>query len=316
LEPVILSPNEIDFEEMSNILKEAFGETRKSKFQSQRQNFKLSQAELQRKYLTGLLGTKISVVIKDGKYVAINGLLKIGIQNKTDLIAGWMSCDTAVTPEYRGLGLSKKCINVLRDSIDENSVFLGYPNLESINIFKKMGWNIKNQYDILLKITNFLPIPKKFTVNKLEDFNTSIETRNIGINKNSQYLNWRYPKSDIFYQKFTGENNNDFFHLVITFISVKGVKALVILEIITKSDSGFLGALNYANKIAKQNFCFFLISSSNHSNKAMLKSAGFRNISTKLNPRPILLAGESTGPISDKIWDNEWDISIGDWDAI
>jgi hypothetical protein len=65
-----------------------------------------------------------------------------------------------------------------------------------------MGWNIKNQYDILLKITNFLPIPKKFTVNKLEDFNTSIETRNIGINKNSQYLNWRYPRSDIFYQKF------------------------------------------------------------------------------------------------------------------
>lgn len=316
MEPVILSPNEIDFGEMSNILKEAFGETKRSKFQSKRQNFKLSQIELQRKYLDGLLGTKIAVVIKDGKYVAINGLIRISLQSKTDLIAGWMSCDTAVAPEYRGLGLSKKCINFLKASIDENNIFLGYPNSESINIFKRMGWTIKNQYDILLKITSFLPITKNFTVNKLGDFSTSIGTRSIGINKNSQYLNWRYPKSDVFYQKFTGEKNNNFFQLVVAFVRIKGVKTLVILEIITKSELGFLGALDYANKIAQQNLCFFLITSSSHSNKAILKSTGFRNIPIKLNPRPILLAGESTGPISDDIWDSEWDISIGDWDAI
>ena len=316
MEPLILSPDEINFEEMSSILKKSFGETRKSKFQSQRQNFKLNQVELRRKYLDSLPGTKLAVVIKNGKYVAINGLLRVDLQSKTEIIVGWMSCDTAVAPEYRGQGLSKKCINILKESIDKNSIFLGYPNSESINIFKKLGWSVKNQYEISLKITNFLPVSRKFAVTKLQDFSTGLPTRTIGINKNSNYLNWRYPKSDNFYQKFSGKKKNDFFHLVVALVNIKGVKVLVILEIITDSESGFLGALDYANKIARQNLCFFLIISSSQRNKLILKSAGFRNIPSKFNPRPILLAGESTGPISDVIWDKEWDISIGDWDAL
>lgn len=316
MEPLILSPNEINFEEMSNILKKSFGETHKSKFQTQRQNFKLNQAELRRKYLDSLHGTKLAVVIKDGKYVAINGLLRIDLQCKAEIIAGWMSCDTAVAPEYRGQGLSKKCINILRESINMDNIFLGYPNSESINIFKKLGWSVKNQYEISLKITNFLPVSRKFTVTRLQDFSTGLPTKTIGINKNAYYLNWRYPKSDNFYQKFSGEKKNDFFHLVVAVVSIKGVKVLVILEVITDSESGFLGALDYANKIARQNFCFFLIISSSNNNNLILKSAGFRIIPTKFNPRPILLAGESMGPISDVIWDKEWDISIGDWDAL
>ncbi len=316
MEPVILYPDEIDYGEMSYILKEAFSENKRSKFQIQRQNFKLSQAELRRKYCDGLPGTKIAVVVKANKYIAINGLIRISLQSRTDSIEGWMSCDTAVAPEYRGLGLSKKCIDTLKGSIAENNIFLGYPNSESINIFKKMGWTIKNQYNVLFKITNYLPKSGNLKVIELENFSSNFEQRSIGLNKNSQYLNWRYPKSDIFYKKFTGERNGDYFQLVVAIIKIKGVKALVILEILTKNDLGFLCALEYANKVAQQNFCIFLITSSSYNNKLLLKSAGFRDIPIRLNPRPIWLAGQSTGPVSDVIWNSEWDINIGDWDAI
>jgi len=140
--------------------------------------------------------------------------------------------DTVVDKNYRGLGLFKKLTLRGLDLVDEDFEFVfNTPNSNSLPGYLKMGW-VNSPDSGFFKLGLVNPFYRTSQISNLE-FNKFIKPTPsfVETNRTKEFLLWRYsnPKYEI---KCIG---NDV--IVFSRIRMKGIKTIVIFELIGESNN-------------------------------------------------------------------------------
>lgn len=313
METSVLTGNEIDFEKLSNLLLSSFLSPDDSELQNQEKMKAMSTEFLRHKYTEGLQNAKLAVAIIGDEYVACNGMVYVKLKMAGKIVDGWMSCDTATHPNFRGQGLFRKCIESLRDSLPKESVFFGYPNANSIETFKKFGWQVKHDYRIKVGLAIIKP-SKSYgrVVANFQEFDCIFKNQ-VGVLKDARYLDWRYSSKRSNYVRSVSLDKT--FFIVARKVTINKISFLLVLEFLTEGEDGFTKGVSEIYRIAWEQKCIFIISSfSKYGQKSFWLRFQF-NLPVRLFPRKISLMGSAKGQTALEIWDSNWDLALGDWDV-
>jgi hypothetical protein len=313
LEAIVLTGEHIDFRKLSSLLRASFASIEDTNLQIEEKSRAMSVEFLRHKYTRGEKPAKLAVIIEGGEYIACNGLLYLELNSANSIIDGWMSCDTATDPDFRGRGLFKKCLAALEASLPNESIVFGYPNEVSRSSFSKMGWENKTTYPISLSLA--IPSLKNGNCRNVDFFYEPLPNSRskFGILKSQGYLNWRYHETRANYFRLVSDDNS--FALVARKLIISHIPALVVLEVIATDNLAYKNALKSARRVALKKHCLlFVISLPKDKSKRSLPLLTVR-LSSKVSQRRIDLMGKPFGPISTQAWASDWDTSLGDWDA-
>lgn len=293
MEVIIRSANECDFHELHNLMQAAFAERKNSGVEVP------TVRALSQKYLESPFASKIALVHSDKKLVGMNGLLPILINTSGVEEIAWMSCDTATHPEARGQGLFRKCISVLEESLEVNTLIFGFPNNNSLPGFYKFGWKKILEIELAASLIGF----KKDRRLSIGDVKPPLgyQSTKSGIVKTNDYLGWRYNDIRDSYKMASFGNSN----LIYKVMNFSGIKTLVVLEVENSVSA------KQIRSIANKERCPVVLVS-----KTQFPSKAFIKIPNKLNSRPILLLGKRVNNSEWKPEDESWNPSLGDFDAI
>lgn len=149
--------------------------------------------------------------------------------NNRNIIEALQSCDTAVAPDYRGMGIFKKIIEYAMEDNKEGNydLMIGYPNSKSIGGFLKAGWVEVRRIDTAFYISNIRNFVKVYfnidikkaglLFDRLKEScinhyssNVKIETvegilENIGFNSKSNSINTKITNEEF---KWRNYNSN------------------------------------------------------------------------------------------------------------
>lgn len=313
MEAIVLTGEHIDFDKLHCLLRTSFASVEDTSLQIEEKSRAMSAEFLRHKYTRGEKPAKLAVIVESGKYIACNGLLYVELNSANSTIDGWMSCDTATDPDFRGRGLFKKCIAALEASLPNESIFFGYPNEVSRSSFSKMGWESKTTYPINLSLA--IPSLKNRNCRNVDLFYEPIPNsgNKFGIIKSQGYLNWRYHETRANYFRLASDDNS--FALVMRKLTINHISAMVVLEVVAIDKLAYRNALKSARRFALKKHClFFVISIPKDKSKRFLSFSTVR-LPSRVSHRRIELMGKPFGPNATQAWASEWDTSLGDWDA-
>lgn len=209
------------------------------------------------------------------KVISIYTAVPKKIKFKNREIIGRMVQDVMTHPDYRGQGclhyLSDLC---LEDMKKKNEIGYTFPNEKSEKSFRRNNWHELCQIPLRIKILNKnLFCNYSLNITRVEgDFDQSISSvweesgLEIGISRNSEYLNWRYRKPGTKYFKFI--LNLDQGVLILKIFKEKEKFFLHICDLFVRKNKKdlILKALEFSEQFGKKNNCQFLTSwcSKNH----------------------------------------------------
>lgn len=304
----IINARDADFDQLHLLLKSAF----QYRSDSRTAIDIPSPDALAHKYLTTEFPSKIAVHFDRKSVVAMNGLTPIPVRNKGVISTAWMSCDTATHPNFQGQGFFKRCVLALEESLSSNELIFGFPNQNSMPGFEKLGWKSKNELKLKIAPRTLLKSRNLHMVEiDLQDYVDNNHHLN-GINKNSQYLSWRYNLRRDNYQAFRVIAHDFQFEVITKKINLNGVNVSLVLEI-SKFNPNCLALLR--NISIFQNTSGILVSTYNIKNDNFIGN-GFFSIPKKFNPRPIILSGKTIGDPLNVSELKNWSLSLGDFDAL
>jgi GNAT superfamily N-acetyltransferase len=314
MEAKVLTGAEIDFTKLSTLMLSAFLAENQSNLERTEKLKSLSPIALERKYSTGTKLGKLAVIVKDNDYIACNGMLHIQIIQNSKMTEGWMSCDTATRPDYRGRGLFKECIAALRNHLPDQGIFFGFPNKVSRKLFEKQSWELKVDYPLYLSLV--FPTKSKGKSIFVSEFKENIYrlAYQNGINKTPPYLNWRYDDSKATYLRFVS-NDYDYI-IVLREIKIKKIKFMFLMDLIAYDEKSYISAINEINRISFSRNCRFLVLTMSPVSKEFLKNWHTIRIPRSFQPKEITLMGQALGVDSKVAWNSDWDLSLGDWDTL
>ena len=203
------------------------------------------------------------------KVVAIYAAIPKNIKLENYNLKGRMIQDVMTHPDYRGQGFLHKLSAICLDDIKKNGEF-GYtfPNEKSERSFRRNNWHELCSIPFRTKfISKNLDSKINLDLTKIEgNFDQSISSIwdfsgiKIGINRNAEYLNWRYRKPGIKYFKFILNSNEGI--LILKIFKEKRISFLHICDLIVKENKKelILSALKFSEQFAKKNNCKVLTS--------------------------------------------------------
>ena len=318
----VQKPAALDFEEYATMQAEAFAEVVGAHGMSS-----LNTPEYYRwKYNTPWGSAFIATVRIDQKLVAANAMYPLRIIGGGDSVIGWQSCDTATLPEARGQGLFMKCLRALQEQLSDESIFFGFPNLNSVRGFDKLGWQSREE---LLGFTRFFPgrrlnafpniCVSDSTLPGYDDLATRVASDNRPmIERSADYLRWRFFQHPLYqYEVFAlaGEQGIDGYVAVreVTFDRRKMGLIMDLLSVDAKARSNllrFAAAWSRSKRLG-----FTLLFTNGLSRSSALRSA-FIQIPARLMPKRQILMGAAKGSAAASLWCKSWYMQIGDWDGL
>jgi hypothetical protein len=300
----IIDAKDFDFHQMHQLMKIAFEERKSS-------SVEIPSAEsLEQKYCDSPQASKIAAVKSMGRLIAINGLLPIETNISLGREISWMSCDTATHPEFRGLGLFKKCILGLEETLQKGDLICGFPNENSLPGFVKFGWKPIKEINLFYSSKSLLEC-KDFMVTKADVFNEDMPCKfDHGINKSSNYLNWRYNKIRSNYLYFQINYQGESLHVVGKKFKSSIIEILVILEVFSTPKFKNEKILQALRNLAHLEKTSGLLLGEKFGKLGPIKVPHF------VNKRPIIFAGKRIGLADWDAKDEDWNLSLGDFDAL
>lgn len=306
----VLDSISIDYEEMHSLLKVAFAHRSKSNVDVEIP----SSQSLEFKYQNSVGPSKLATVRCNGELVAMNGLIPMGIRNSGFPTVGWMSCDTATHPDYQGRGLFKQCVSALEDSLPAGAFLFGFPNLNSMPGFTKMGWRRLAEIDLYFSPS--LLVSKKSAIVKEVDIHTSMNypPNPNGIVKSGEYLSWRYGPLRGEYQVHE-ISSEDFIYVVISRkLKINGIIFSLILDVLSENH---LLEGKFLRKLCRVQNTFGLLMAPEIFSRIELGKNGFLRVPSFLVSRKMNLAGKFVSGHADKsLTTSHWNLSLGDFDAL
>lgn len=96
-----------------------------------------------KKYFKNIYGPSILVIAYyKNTPVGADALWRNDINGKV----AYQSADTCVREGYRGLGIFRRLVEYKMSLIEPDAIVYGFPNANSYPGFKKMGWNLTDEY--------------------------------------------------------------------------------------------------------------------------------------------------------------------------
>jgi len=306
----VLDSISIDYKEMHSLLKEAFAHRSKSKVDVEIP----SPQSLEFKYRNAVGPSKLATIRCNGELVAMNGLIPMEIRNSGFPTVGWMSCDTATHPGYQGRGLFKQCVSALEVSLPDGAFLFGFPNINSMPGFTKMGWRHLAEVD--LYFSSSLLGTKKSAIVREVDFNAlnNFPPNPNGIVKSREYLIWRYDPLRGEYQVHEISSEGSIYFVISRKLKINGIIFSLILDVI--SENQLLPGKSLRKLCKVQNTFGILLAPGIHSRLELGKN-GFLRVPSFLISRKINLAGKFLADDADKsLTASNWNLSLGDFDAL
>lgn len=198
------------------------------------------------------------------KVIAIYASISKIIKFKNYELKGRMIQDVMTHPEYRGQGFLNKLSLFCLENIKKNDE-IGYtfPNEKSEKSFRRNNWHELCSIPLRTKIiSKNLDYKIKLDISRVEEkFDKSISSIwensgiKIGINRNDEYLNWRYRKPGTKYFKFVLNSNEGF--LILKTFKEKQTSLIHICDLVVREDKKelILPALEFAEQFGKYNNC-------------------------------------------------------------
>jgi hypothetical protein len=267
----------------------------------------------------------IAQVRQDSRLVAMNAMFPLILCHATGNTRVWQSCDSATATESRGHGYFTKCLVALREKMELNEIFFGYPNSNSAPGFRKFGWinrgtlttslrfipaaGIKDQR--FQKILQFDEGQDRF-FSKLRPLDGPI------LQRNSAYMNWRYTRRpDVKYQvyKSIDKDLEQDGLLVLREVDVNGRRLIVIMECFGLNNSVEAMLSQLAVQVACELGVRFVLRIGN--DKTILQSLRslYLPVPSWLLPKQQILMGAGNSPSSTELLKQKWRVQIGDWDG-
>jgi len=304
----IVDPKNVDFDEIHLLLKLAFKERSESN-----ESVKVPSAKaLAHKYLNSEFLSKIALYFENNSLIAMNGLIPMRVVSGTTSSIGWMSCDTATHPNYRGRGLFKQCVLALESTLKKSDLIFGFPNSNSQPGFKKLGWETNNEIKLWMSPRSLLK-SKKISVEEIAllDFPHEVGYTP-GIVKDKHYLTWRYSPQRDDYKIFRIWIKDKTYYAITKLMEVGSLKLTLILETSALPND----SINAIKQISVAQGTHGVLMSKSQIAAENLVRNGFFQVPSKLNPRRIYLSGKFLEDEIRNLELREWFLTLGDFDAL
>ena len=316
----VYRPEEVELDEFANMQKESFKELL--------EKMGVSDAFITPEFYhwkyNGPFGSAKLVLAKDnGRIIAstVNHALKIQSAGREFRI--WQNGDSAMLPQYRGKGLYHKCVKKAVESLAEDELIFGFPNINSVRGFSAHV-PIDKGVIPLLAAPSIHPLwASGKHIIQVHDFSKTAldssafaEGRAISLLKDNAYLTWRYDKHPVnryvsyfYHNSITGEQA-----VVVTRKADIGKrKVLVIMELFGTSLKSMSGLLHFAIKKQRTGLATLMFNSSFQTIETL--RLGFIKVPTSLIPKKQALFVYANGDAARALLDKPWRIQMGDWDG-
>lgn len=197
-----------------------------------------------------------------GKLVAFYAATCQKIRVKNEVLNARMVQDVMTHPKYRGRGLLHQLAHAsVADMKNTGEVGLSFPNERSENSFRRNGWTELCSVPLRKKaIRNSYPKTLDLRMNRIEGtFGSGVTDiwnssgLAIGMDRDSDYLNWRYSKPEVTYFKFLIDTVDGFLMLKLYEDDIR--RTVHICDLVVRGDRrGLVGAvLEFCEWFAHQN---------------------------------------------------------------
>ncbi|WP_339887716.1 GNAT family N-acetyltransferase [uncultured Flavobacterium sp.] len=300
----------------------------------------------------------IAIDIKNNQTAAIYAIFPIKFKIKNSVLIGSQSLDTITDIDYRGKGLFINLAKDVYEKASQNDVKLvyGFPNGNSIYGFqKKLAWEVLDPVPFLIKpfrtsyFTNkiswlsWLPninlvrsnnkVNDNYRVESKNEFPLAVnevwtkfsKTINVAVNRDKEYLDWRYinkPLEDYKIVHAYNEENKYIGFVVFAVKSKHGGKIGYIMELVYNTDYKDAGEflLKHATNQINQSKADCVLSwCLEHSpNYEAYKAQKFYNMPEKFRPIELHFGARS---FDDNLYDvinkrENWYLSYSDSDTV
>jgi len=184
---------------------------------------------------------KLYVVFEKESLIALYAAVNKNILFEGKVKKGLMIQDVMTHPEHRGQGLLNYLSSLCISSIKKNDYYAyTFPNKISEGSFRRNGWKEMSVVPLReVSTADTLPAGNfKLTINEVDSFKENVieiwrkSNLSIGVERNQEFLNWRYSKPATIYHKFLIENEKGF--LVIKLFENEVEKKLHILDLVVE----------------------------------------------------------------------------------
>lgn len=322
IEVTVQKPAALDFDEYAAMQAEAFAEVVGAHGMGS-----LNTPDYYRwKYNTPWGSAFIATVRKDQKLVAANAMYPLRIIGGTDSVIGWQSCDTATLPEARGQGLFMQCLHALQENLSDESIFFGFPNLNSVRGFEKLGWQRREE---LVGFTRFIPgrrlnafpniCVSDSTLPGYDDLAARLVSADRPmIERCADYLRWRFFQHPLYqYEVFalSAQHGIDGY-IVLREVTFNRRTMSLIMDLLAVDAKARGRLLRFAAAWSRSKRLVFTLLFTNALSRSSALRSAYIPIPARLMPKRQILMGAAKGSAAASLWDKSWYMQIGDWDGL
>ena len=322
IEITVQNPAALDFDEYAAMQAEAFAEV----VGAHGMGFLNTPEYYRWKYNTPWGTAFIATVRKDQKLVAANAMYPLRIIARGNSVMGWQSCDTATLPEARGQGLFMKCLHALQEQLSDESIFFGFPNLNSVRGFEKLGWQRREE---LVGFTRFLP-GRRFnafpnicasdsTLPSYDDLATRVANNDRPmIERSAAYLQWRFFRHPLYQYEVFALSAAQGIHgyIALREVTFNRRKIGLIMDLLAVDGKARNQLLRFAAAWSRSKRLGFTLLFTNALSRSSALRSAFIPIPARLMPKRQILMGAAKGSAAASMWDKSWYMQIGDWDGL
>jgi GNAT superfamily N-acetyltransferase len=316
----VVGPAELDFQALVALQRAAFAEV----IEKTGAGYLFDVANYRWKYSPPAGGARIALVLDGGEIVAANSMYPLTIRCGKDTVAGWQSCDTATHPKARGKGYFLKCLTALRETLQGETIFFGFPNDNSMPGFIKFGW--RHHSDLRARV-RVLPgrSPERFRhVARITSYRPSYDEfaaavavqSGAHLDRSSGYMDWRYLRHPLHrYESFTWTEDGRLLGLIVLRdVTVNQRSHAVVMELMALDPKVGRGLLRYAAAWASSKGISITLAINNTLGASSLL-CGYLPVPMWAMPKRQVLMGAASGAAAERLWQRPWSVQIGDWDG-
>ena len=315
---IIISSEELDHHEYSNLQKLAFARVLKKYSVS---TDYMSPAFYTWKYSPPSGNGLIAAVFEGNNMVSVTAAIPLPIRKNRSRILGWRCFDVATLPSAQGKGYFFKCLDALKNKLGKDQILFGYPNKFSVRGFMKIGCQESETLDYWIKPVFFSresdhSVTEASLFNETQDSyaNYLVSLGKTILQRDSGYMNWRYCQHPLYkYKLFIFlKNGKQRGFAVVRKAKIFNITFLLLMEFWGDSKKVEKTLLNKVQKYAINENIRFLFSINNYFKPNVIQKYGFIRIPLSLSPKKQILRGFSNGEFAENIFKSKWIVQMGD----
>jgi len=213
-------------------------------------------------YYTGTMNTMVYLIFHQNVLVSLYVAVPKRINIQGEIREGFMVQDVMTHPDYRGQGflhyLSSLCTKAI---LERNEIAYTFPNKHSENSFRRNGWTelSKTPLRTMTVDSSEKSHNKEFAIEPTAQFDERVDKiwnesgLQIGVQRDSSFLNWRYSRPATSYFRFYILKDKGF--LILKLFNNGDKRILHVLDIvISKSATDYVpSVLTFIKQFALKN---------------------------------------------------------------